>query len=513
MVGIAKNRWRIVSIALAGVLAMLLSACGGGGSDDGGTPSDDLVVGLSYRTSGLDPHKGGPYDNTYTAPIYDSLIGWDEEGNPVPALATAWELADDAMSLTLTLREDVVFQDGATMDAEAVIKSLDRARAEGASTAGALSNIDTIETVEPLKIKLNFKAPGGHIIKALGKEPGMIVSPNVVDGDVAGNPTGAGPFKLVSQSPDVVEYEAWDGYWDAENREPTKLTIRAIVDDSARVRALNSGQIDMGNMRPSNITEIESAGNEIITGPYDTIYWIILNTTVPGLDNGEVRKALMHAIDRDSINENLQNGLCEPIVQPYIDDYSPFVEQLANEESLAYTPEESKAALADAGFGEGNPLTLSIKNVGISVYQELAEVLQDQWSQIGIESTVTSVESSQSTPEVQAGNFQVYVAPTRVTAPDESTFLYNWYLRPSAPWLANFTIDGGQDLIDEARSSIDPAAQAEPLKELSQKIYDAGAPSIPICAPQAVIGASPGLEGMVTPIGFTYNFKPVVVNR
>ncbi|MFV0533515.1 MAG: ABC transporter substrate-binding protein [Cumulibacter sp.] len=506
------KRGRVAAVSLVGVLGMALSACGSSDSG-GGEASDEITIALSYRTSSLDPHNGGTYDPQYTAPMFDALIGWDEDGNPVPGLATDWELADDAMSLTLTLRDGVQFQDGASMDAEAVQKSLDRARAEGAATAPDLAVVEAVDVVDEMTVKLTFNAPGAHVIAALGNEPGMIVSPDVADGDVATNPVGAGPFKLVSHTADEVEYEAWDGYWDAENRKPNSLTIRAIVDDAARVRALNSGQIDGGNMRPSQITEIEAGGNVVVTGASDLIYYVLLNTSRPGLDDPVVRNAILNGIDRQSIDDNLQGGLCEPVVQPYIDQFGPYTDALPNADTYKYEPEKVKAELEAAGYGASNPVSIELKSPNISVYQELAEVVQDQLGKVGIESTVAAVDTAQATPEVREGKFDAYVAPTNVADPDVTTFLYNWYLRPGVAWTTGIEIDGGQELVDEARSTADPAEQSPPLQELVKKIYEAGPALIPICAPQAVFGAASGMDGFVSPIEGAYNWKPVVVSK
>lgn len=499
-------------VAIVAIIAVLLSACGGGSGSK--KASDTVVMALSYRASTLDPQMGGQYDPQYTAPIFDTLIRWDKNGKPIPGLATKWEFDASAMSLTLTLRDGVKFQDGSDFNADAVKASLDRARDPKTTTATSMATVAAVDVIDPKTVKLTFSTPSAHMIYALGSTGGMIVSPaSLASADIGTKPIGAGPYKVVSNTPDEIDYETWDGYWDKSNVKTPKLKIRAIVDDTARVNALTSGQIDLSNLRPSQIKQIESAGKKVSTGKSSLIYMALLNTSVPGLDKPEVRDALMNGIDRDAINTNLQAGKCEPTVQPFISGFPGHIDSLAKPDALKYDANKAKSELAAAGYTDSNPLKVEITSPNISVYQEIAEVLQDQYAKIGVSATVSAVDSAQATKNVLQGQFQVFVGPTTVTSPDPTTWLYGYYMLQTRPWVENYTVPNGKDLLAKARTETDPGKQDQAMQDLVKAADTAAPPVLPICAPQAVAGLGSGVSGFYTPLLGTYPLTSVTVAK
>lgn len=507
-----RKRSLLQATAVTAVLGLTMSACGGGsaGESGGGESGDTLNQALSFRASSLDPHGGGTYDVEYTAQIFDSLIKWDSDGQPIPGLATEWEFADDAMQLTLTLREGVQFQDGEALTADAVKKSLEHAMSEDSTRAPDLATVESIETPNEGTVVLNFNSPSAHILSALGTEAGMIISPSVVDGDVATDPVGAGPYRLVSHSPDEIQVEAWDGYWDAESVKTPNLRLRAMVDDTARVRALLSGEIHSTNLRPSHVPEIENGGARVITGPNDLIYYALLNTSTPGLGQPEVRSAISSAINRDAINENLQHGLCVPTAQPFTDAFSGHIDDLEESKSLGYDPESAKSDLGAAGFDASNPLSVEISSSNLTAYQELAEVIQSQLKEIGIESSVSTSDSSQAAAAVRQGNFEIYVGANNVSTPEPTTFVESWYLR-DAPWTENYEVPNGVELLEQARTVSEADDDGAALRELVTGLYDQSPPVVPVCAPQAVHGVGEGVEGFEMPAAGAFVLKNVTV--
>ncbi|WP_029090471.1 ABC transporter substrate-binding protein [Brevibacterium album] len=514
----ARTSRTISRAALAALAAggLLLSGCGSGGGSGagsgGGETADSLTVAMSYRASTLDPHAGSTYDPQYTGQIYDTLIAWDAEGKAVPGLATEWEFSDDSTVLTLTLREGVTFQDGEEMNAEAVKASLEHAMEEGSTIASDLATVESVETPDESTVVLNFSSPSTHILNALGAEAGMVISPASLTGDVGENPVGAGPYQVVSHSPDEVRLETWDGYWDAENVKTPNLTIRAVVDDSARVRALTSGEVDAGNFRPSQLAEIEAGGAKAEGGPTDLIYHVNLNTSVEGLDDPVVRRAVSQAIDRNAINENLQGGRCQPTAQPYIEGLPGHVEGMEEDEGLLYDPAAAEAGLEEAGFGASNPLNVTISSANISVYQELAQVLQDQLSQVGVESSVEAVDSAQAGASVRNSEYEVYVGPASTADPDATSYLAAYLLR-DAPATEGYEVPEGAQLLTEARSVLPEEDGGAALQALVRAAYAEAAPIIPICAPDSVVGMGEGVEGFTTPVEGAYVWKTATVTK
>ena len=102
-----------------------------------------FVYGYPITVSRLDPHRASiSQDATTLFPVYDRLVDVAPNGDLVPDLAESWEFSDDGLTLTLHIRPDVLFHDGATLDAEAVKTNLERAKSiEGSSVATDLASI------------------------------------------------------------------------------------------------------------------------------------------------------------------------------------------------------------------------------------------------------------------------------------------------------------------------------------------------------------------------------------
>ncbi|TQM01929.1 ABC transporter substrate-binding protein [Pseudonocardia kunmingensis] len=500
---------RLTGAATAALVAAVLAACGGGepaGGPAGGSGS--FAWGYPTMASSLDPHHAGQFDIIFLNPIYDTLLRTDENGEFVPGLATEWDLSEDGRTLELTLREGVQFSDGAPMDAEAVRASLEHARDPSASTAGDIDVIETVEALDPTRLRLTMSEPGAHVLGALATEAGMVISPNALAApDLARQPVGAGPYRLVSYTNDEVRYEAWDGYWDPGSVKTDRLEMLGLRDDSARLRALQSGQLDAAYLRPSQIEQIRSGGMELISRPRTLIYAVMLNVARSGLGDENVRRALMQAIDRRSIDVNLQNDGCEPTVQPFIEGYWPHVPGLGDRPEAWFDPDRARQLLAEAGHGPANPLRLTITSTNISQYQTIAEALQDQFAAVGIEAELRVVESTQSTATVRAGDFDAYVGPIDVGRPDPTTFVADYYLAGGAGNPGGFDLPGGQELLTQARLSTDTAARQEPMRQLLESAFAAGPPVVPICAPDNVIGTGNGVTGVVIPPFGTYEFR------
>ena len=500
-----RARRRLAAAVLAPLLAASLTACGTAGAQDRGT---EFRWGYSTRATTLDPHKGAQFDLIFLHPVYDALVKIDKDGNFVPGLATEWKLSEDGLTFDLTLRKGVRFQDGAVLDAAAVKASLERARQPRSTVSGDLEVVRSVEVVDPHHLRLRLSKPGGHLLGVLAGEAGMVISPRAVNAPgLAKRPVGAGPYRVVSYTMRQVTYEKWDGYWDAASVTMPRLKIITMTDDSTRLRALLSRQLDAAYLRPSHTARLRSAGITLQSEPRSLVYFAVVNTARPGLRDPRVRKALSQAIDRVGIDKNLQSDGCTPTVQPFISRYWPHVPGLEQRPDAVFDPARARAQLAQAGYGPGRPLRITITSPNITQYQILAEALEAQFRKVGIQAELNVVDTAQSTPTLRTGKFDVMVTPIDVGRPDPSTFVADYLLPSGSVNPGKFEVPGGADLLDEARRHLEPAGQQKPLREVFRRAFEAGLPLIPICAPDNVVGLQRGVGGIVIPPTGTYEFR------
>jgi peptide/nickel transport system substrate-binding protein len=490
-------------------VALTAAACGTAGSAE---RTEEFRWGYSTRATTLDPHRGAQFDLIFLHPVFDTLIKIDADGRFIPGLATAWKLSEDGLTFDLTLREGVRFQDGATLDAAAVQASLEHGKRPKSTVAGDLEVVREIEAVDAGHVRLHLSGPGGHLLGVLAGEAGMVISPRSVnDPGLGKRPVGAGPYKVTSYTMRQVTYEKWDGYWDPGSVRMPRIKMITMTDDSTRLRALLSRQLDAAYLRPSHTARLRSAGITLLSKPRSLIYTSVVNTARPGLKDPRVRTALSQAIDRSSIDENLQNDGCTPTVQPFIQSYWPHVPGLDSRPDAVHDPARARRLLAEAGYGPGKPLSITVTSPNITQYQVLAEALQAQFEKVGVRAELKVVDTAQSTPTLRTGRFDLMVTPIDVGRPDPSTFVADYYLPGGSVNPGKFDVADGRALMDEARRHLESSGQQKPMRELFRRAYEAGPPVIPICAPDNVIGVRPDVGGIVVPPTGTYEFRGVRV--
>lgn len=268
------NRRTVTCAALA---AMMLTACTG--TDD--TPEtetswDELTPGYVNLPDAGEPVEGGTLTfGAYAEPtvldpaetiaagstgglemaaLYDVLMRWDPvENEAVPQLAEDLNANEDSTAWTLTLREGVQFSDGSSLDAEAVIGSMERYVEEGGDEAMLWEeNVVSAEAVDDHTVEIELAEPWPSFDHLLTTGPGMIVAPSSNAGDEF-EPVGAGAFVLASQRPgEEIVLEANADYWGG----PPRLDAIRVVfsNDPASVRdSFDSGEIDLAFLREPDI--------------------------------------------------------------------------------------------------------------------------------------------------------------------------------------------------------------------------------------------------------------------
>ena len=97
----------------------------------------DITVAVQLEPPHLDPTSAaaGAIDTVLYSNVFEGLTRFMADGSVVPGLAESWEISDDGLTYTFTLRSGVTFHDGTTMDAEDVKFSLDRILAEDSANA------------------------------------------------------------------------------------------------------------------------------------------------------------------------------------------------------------------------------------------------------------------------------------------------------------------------------------------------------------------------------------------
>src|SRR6201996_437873 len=171
-------------------------------------PGGSITVGLELDIPGFDPLKVGVFDTsaeTAAAAIFDTLVGLDDNGKPVPKLAVSWSSSDDFKTWTFKLRQGVKFHDGTPFNAEAFKANFDRQKdpANKCRCAFYIAGIKDVQATDELTLVYNLVDPSVNFPSLLSysNQNAAMHSPTAWKtrgDDYNRNPVGTGPYVLKS---------------------------------------------------------------------------------------------------------------------------------------------------------------------------------------------------------------------------------------------------------------------------------------------------------------------------
>lgn len=454
-------------------------------------PDATLRYGAANLVTRFDPHRSSSgYDQNWLAPVYERLIWQTPEVELEPGLATEWGFVDD-QTFEMTLREGVTFTDGAPFDADAVKANIERAKTiEGSGVVAYLASVETVEVIDASHVRFVLNKPDATLPMQLATRPGMMMSPTFMeDPDVDRAAVGTGPFILTEyRDGERALFERNPDHWNPDYAQLGGLEIIYLPDQTTRLNALRSGQIDACTIGVEQIDQVQSMP-EFNTEVYDTIetYHFQPDRTKAEFGNPLVRKAMSHAINREAIVEGLMFGYATAATSWVAPGTPYFVEDLG--ESTTYDVERARELMAEAGLPDGFSFT-----AGCSVqpiYVQLSEVLQQSFAEIGIEMTV------QQEPNL-ADAFFVQNAIDAIVSP------YPGRIDPTETAQIYFNDESfsnpGRQIDPEVAEAYDramiPGDDREAAIEALVRAIDESMPNIPILYPKLGVAAVTAVEGL-----------------
>jgi ABC-type transport system substrate-binding protein len=495
------RRRRKSALSMILVATLLASACAGDDDSDqsdsqsagttsatGGTASDatgeageprqggTLDIAFHHYPATLDPHAGdNGFDVWVLNAIFDRLVELDPETQePLPALATEWEFADD--TLVLTLREGVSFHDGTPFNAEAVQYNIERAKGLG-ETEAELEDVESVEVLSDNQVQLNLSRPNTALVPILGRRAGMMISPTAAEaaGDAVGEqPVGTGAYKLTSRVTDEsYVLERNEDYWQEGLPYLDTLKFHVMEDSRTRLNALLSGQVDFVlTLDPPDLTRAEQASGQgvvVATAPSDAMNRCQLNLGGDGpVTDVNVRKALNYAINRDAMNQVLTNGAgrvsggevfaLPPTHWAYPTDVLPLYE---------HDPDRARELLAEAGHDDG--ITLRYATYSTPTNDSLAAMLEEQLGEVGVTLETTVYDVTEVTAAyLESGDFDMYCG-LQGARPDPWGTLQHWLTWIPAPWEPPAEMEA---LIADTIATDDIAERQAAFNALGEYMFD-----------------------------------------
>ena len=494
---------RLLGLVIMLIGALLLAACSGAGQDqapeeqeqptgveapeptEAGEAASPAASGGTLRVAmqpivNIDPIAISSDSEVLVAnAVYDYLVDIDAQSQVVPRLATKWSTADGGLTYVFTLADGVKWHDGSDFSAADVVWTFDRLRTtEGAPTADLYSNIESIEQTGDLEVTFKLSEPNSFFLYDLSDNHALILKEGTEDADT--NFNGTGPFKVENYSPeDRISLVANEDYFIDGQPKLDGVDIIFFNDDSAAVDALIGGQIDLA-MRMSTAlfqTLEETSGITTYSIPTNGFDLVRLRSDREPGNNPNVIQALKLATDREAILNVVQQGYGAigndtPIGPLYGEYFDPSISPPARD------VETARALLAEAGYDENNPLTMTLHTPDTGGRPDLAAVLKEQWAEAGVE-----VEISVEPESVYYGDdgwLEVDLGITGWGSRPYPQFYIDTMLITGAKWNESHFSDEEFDLLAaEAAKTLDDGRRVSLYRQMEQILVDRGPILVP----------------------------------
>ncbi|OCW56018.1 ABC transporter substrate-binding protein [Hoeflea olei] len=293
---------------------------------------------------------------------YEPLVIYDEKIEKVVGrLADSFEISPDGLTYTFKLAADAKWHDGEPFTSKDVAFTLNLAKdtASGSVYVARLSTIAEIATPDDQTVVLTLSQPNSSLLDTLTK---VMMLPEhrlagIAPDTLARNdywitdPVGTGAFRFKQYSPNqYIEYEAFADYRRGKPK-IDQLVNRYFKTPAAAVAALKAGEIAVSYVEADDIKNFQTdSAFRVIEGNSQVVNYLGFNFAAKIWDDVRVRKAVMYAIDRETIIEQLYNGKATAANCGYS------AARLVPDglETYAYDPDKARALLEEAGWGEIN---------------------------------------------------------------------------------------------------------------------------------------------------------------
>ena len=334
--------------------------------------------------------------------IYESRLRYDKNLDPMPSLAKEWTKSEDGLTYTFTLQDNVLWHDGEPFTSEDVVFSVDEfLRETHPRLRASLVHVESIEAPDDKTVVFTLKQPFGPFLGIFEVGTMPMIPKHIYEGtDYANNPAnntpiGTGPFKFEEWvRGSYIHLVKNEDYYMEGKPHLDEIYYQVIPDAASRAVAFETGQVDLlpgGSVENFDIPRLTAMDNVCYTndgweffGPHS---WMWMNMHEGPMTDKNLRKAVMHALDREFARDALWNGNGTVATGP-VSSVTRFYEP--GTPDISYNPEKAKEYLAQSDY-DGTPLQILPLPYG-ETWQRWAEAVKQNLAEVGIESELVATD-------------------------------------------------------------------------------------------------------------------------
>lgn len=435
--------------------------------------------------------------------LFDGLTRPDDNLRPAPSLAESWEVGDDGLSYTFHLRPGVTFHDGSELTSEDVKFTWElianpanaagaqiygffsRIRGAAAYRAGEAEEIVGITVPDPLTVQVEMEEVYAPFLSIsafqpiLSKSVYSVVPMAELEGhETARNPVGTGPFKLAEwRSNEHLALDAHTEYWGGRPK-ADRILVQTIPEYATMISNLRAGSVDVIGMHTglnpidfASFADDPSFSVHEFSGAWN--WYVELNLANPLFQDEQVRRAMVHAIDREGIARSLLLGHGQVVDSPISPTSWAYAEP---DTHYDYDPTRASALLQEAGWEpgadgilvkDGQPFQFTALTF-TTFMESYPVIMQEQWRQVGIDATLEPGEFAAIWgPRYLTGEFDVFAIHQPYGIYTDPTYSLGGYFS-SALNRNSYESEEVDRLIEAATATVDEAERAGLYAELQE---------------------------------------------
>lgn len=438
--------------------------------------------------------------------IHEYLVGTNVlDGTLVPGLADSWELAEDGLTYTFNLHPGVMWHDGTPFTAEDVAFSFDATLAEDTLSPRRSSVLQVLDTYRAVDENTFEMVANDFWATFLENTVGLVaIMPKHIWGDIPpadwGNAeasTGLNPELVVGTGPMLFQERVIGEnvtltknaeYWDeSQVLNIDTFIFRVIGEDAAALQALETGELDFTDVPFADAPNLEQ-NPDLTVRAYDTTSFNYFSTNhknpeTPFFDEIPVRQALMYALDRELLAEEVYNGYAiqadgtQPVLSvAYAPDRTNSV--------YGFDPDMARQLLEEAGWvdedgdgireKDGVPMTFEVLYTeGVATYTQQLPYMQEAWREVGLDPVLRAVPFQTLLDTVDAYEHQMVVWGFNWSVDGGQGVMFRCdALRPQGFNSFEYCNPEYDDIDTQAEKTLDPDARVDLLIEASNIVND-----------------------------------------
>jgi oligopeptide transport system substrate-binding protein len=388
----------------------------------------------------LDPHKAsGDWQNRIIGDYIEGLVAEDATAEPIPGQAESWEVSDDGLVYTFTLRDGISWSDGtpvtagdfefafrrlfnpATAAEYAYLQYPIKGGSEMAEGSIAPDSADFgVKAIDDKTLEITLEGPTPFFLGALTHYTAYPVPRHVIEehGDDWTNPANIvsnGPYTVTEWVPgSYVRSVKSETYYDKDSVQIDEVYYYVQDDLAAAFNRYRAGEYDILTDLPADQQAVvrDTMPGEGRFAPFQGIHYYVINQEKAPFDDARVREALSISINREIIGPAIWGSGEPPAyawVPPGTGNYEGVAPYLPEWAAVPYEDRvaQAKALMAEAGYSTENPLRLQLRYNTNDNHQNLAIAISAMWQEIGVQAELFNSETPVHYDALRAGDFEV----------------------------------------------------------------------------------------------------------